>query len=239
MISENREYGAKGRFGIGVPQANPTVEPEFRRLMPDGVECHSVRMFHASDDSKERQIAYLRDLPSYLERYDVLRLDGFGFAMTGSSYWAGAEQEKRRIETAQARFGYPVITSAEATARTLGDMGMERLFLVSPYPPTLTEAAEAYWTSRGFQVDAIAPVGQGLADTRNIYKLSLADVVATLSAADFGRADVVLLSGTGLASLPVLDRAREYSDKPLLSSNFCLARELLKISNLKPRLDIP
>ena len=66
MTAEHREYGTKGRFGIGVPQANTTVEPEFRQLMPDGVEPYTVRLFHRSEDSKARQIAYLERLEDSL-----------------------------------------------------------------------------------------------------------------------------------------------------------------------------
>ena len=43
-----------------------------------------------------------------------------------------------------------------------------------------------------------------------------------------------MLSGTGLPTLPALRRAHEVTSKPVVSSNYCLARELLKPLGLKP-----
>ena len=48
--------------------------------------------------------------------------------------------------------------------------------------------------------------GQGRADTRNVYNLTSSDVLEFLSVTDFRPVDAVLLSGTGLASLPVSRR---------------------------------
>ncbi len=49
--------------------------------------------------------------------------------------------------------------------------------------------------------------------------------------------DAVVISGTGLPTLTALHRADEVTNKPVVSSNYCLARESLKPLGLKPRLE--
>jgi maleate isomerase len=228
-VSSGLDYGARGRFGLLTPQANPTVEPEFRRLMPEGTELYVARSTSRSDDPRERLIEYLERLPDTLRQFDTLRLRAVAFACTGSSYLLGAGREAERLRAAEAVIGAPVESAALAILRALELVGARRIFVVSPYPAWLRDAGVAYWRAAGLDVVGTAdvptqPIG-GRPDTRGIYELQSANAAAALEALDTRGADVVLLSGTGMPSLPLL-RARAGTPPRLLSSNLCLAWRL-------------
>ena len=126
--------------------------------------------------------------------------------------------------------------AAEAIARYLDQIGARRIALVSPYPASLVEAAERYWRSRGIEVAVINRIDIGSTDTRKIYELSSSDAMGALETTSLEGADAVVLSGTGLPTLGALRRAREVTGLPVVSSNYCLAWELLKPYGLEPSL---
>jgi maleate isomerase len=220
-----RDYGARGRFGLLTPQANPTVEPEFRRLMPAETELYVARLVSASDDPRSRLVEYLERLPAEVTQYDTLRLDAVAFACTGSSYLLGAAREAEIVAAARDAFGCPVETAALAILSALDLARARRIFVVSPYPAWLLEAGLAYWRAAGLEIAGSATVPTGRADTRGIYELQSADAAAVLDRLDTRGADAVLLSGTGMPSLALL-RSRGNSRPPVLSSNLCLAWRL-------------
>ena len=224
-MSTQCDYGARGRFGLLTPQANPTVEPEFRRLAPAGTELYVARLTSRSDDPRTRLIEYLERLPETLVQYDTLRVDAVAFACTGSSYLLGARRETEILAAAQAAIGAPIETAAEAILKALKTMGARRILIVSPYPDWLRDAGIAFWREAGLEVVGAATVPIGRADTRGIYELQTADAAGVFDSLDTRGADAVLVSGTGMPSLELL-RARRSQDPPVISSNLCLAWRL-------------
>jgi len=224
-MSKARDYGARGRFGLLAPQANPTVEPEFRRLAPADTELYVARLTSRSDDPRTRLTEYLERLPETLAQYDTLRLDAVAFACTGSSYLLGAAREAEILQAAQAVIGAAVETASGAILRALARLDARRIFIVAPYPDWLRDAGITYWQQAGLEVVGTATVPIGRADTRGIYELQSADAAATLAGLDTSGADAVLLSGTGMPSLAPL-RARRWQQPPTISSNLCLAWRL-------------
>jgi maleate isomerase len=226
-VNGARDYGALGRFGLLTPQANSTVEPEFRRLVPDAAELYVARLTSRSDDPRARLVEYLERLPDTLAQYDTLRLDAIAFACTGSAYLLGAAREAEILRAARNMTGAPVETAAGAIRDALQRIGAQRIFIVSPYPDWLRDAGIAYWQAAGVEVAGVATVDTGRTDTRGIYELQSADAAGALDGLDTLGADAVLLSGTGMPSLALL-QARRAQRPPLLSSNLCLAWRVLQ-----------
>ena len=226
---EKPEYGSGGWVGIGTPQANPTVEMEFRRLLPADVEPLTTRLVSRAQSSDERLVDYLEGLPDSLRTFDTLPLRAFGFACTGSTYLVGRNREAEIASVAEKNFGYPIITAAEAVRRVLRSSGAERIALVAPYPKHLVDAAVAHWEAVGLRVTTFRRIDLGSMDTRMIYRLGSSDVLRELEGLDVGAADSVLVSGTGVPTLNALAPAEERFGRPVLSSNLCLARALANL----------
>lgn len=216
-------YGAAGRFGVGVPQSNPTVEPEMSVLLPRAAAIYATRLTSLEADPQTRLRAYIASLEDSLATYDGLALSAFGFACTGSSYLVGADEERRISEAASQRFGYPVLTAADAIVGAMQRIGARRIAMVAPYPDALIAAGKAYFEARGLEVISTRRVVTRTTDTRSIYELT-PDQAADLLADSARDVDAVLISGTGMASLPLLDPK---GAPPVLSSNLCLAARLL------------
>lgn len=213
-------YAKHGRIGLGTPQANPTVEDEFSILLPQTVGCHVVRLNSEASEPAQRLSDYIVNLPTFLARFDTFKPDVFAFACTASAYLVGAEAEADIAKRCEDQFGYKVVTAPMALKWALQQLGAERLLIAAPYPNTIRGAALAFWQSAGFDVSCVHRIETHSNDTRSIYKLSSDDAQAALDKFDLGGIDAVVLSGTGMPSLPVLARD---NNVPVISSNLALA----------------
>jgi len=223
MDRMEREYGPGGWIGVGVPQANPTVEAEMRRLLPPDAELLTSRLVSRAPTSVERLIDYFDGLDRTLDSYDVLRPDVYGFACTGSSYLVGAEREAEIVAEAEARLGCPFVTAAQAILDALAALAVERVALLAPYPADIVEAGVAFWRAAGLSVVQVMTIDLGSQDTRRIYGLRSADALAALDDGVSDKAEALLMSGTGMPTLAALAPAADRIGRPVLSSNYCLA----------------
>jgi maleate cis-trans isomerase len=98
-----------------------------------------------------------------------------------------------------------------------------RLALGTPYPESISRQGRTYWEAAGFQI-----VGyHRLAGVADIYAESEARAAALARLADAPDAQAVLISGTGLPTVGVLEALERELGKPVVSSNqACLWRAL-------------
>jgi len=230
-----RDYGERGRIGLGTPQANPTVEAEFARLIPPGFEVVTTRLFSPAASPRDRLTDYIEHLPDYLARFGGIPMDAFCFACTGSAYLVGRQREESIVQAAR-EAGQHVITATAAIRSQLNEWGARRILLAAPYPAWLLEAAQAYWGASGFELAGIHRIRtRSEEDTYSIYELTSQEALAALRSVDASGADVVLLSGTGMPTLPILAEAAALTGRPVVSSNLALARVALGRFGATPR----
>ena len=144
------EYGSRGIVGLGVPQANPTVEQEAFALRPQGLSLVTTRLTSDASQLEDRLRDYLENTPHFVGRFDDLSIDAYGIACTGSSYLLGPEEDAALAKNCTDQLQLPVITAAGAVRQCLEKFNAQRIAIVSPYPDWLAEHATQFWTTAGF-----------------------------------------------------------------------------------------
>ena len=222
-------YGSLIRFGLVVPPANATVEPEIAALMPPGGAIYAARLPGTVKQDTSRGLegrieGYVAALPDVVRSFGGMELDVLCLMHTGSSYVVGIDGEARLREALALSGADRAYTAAEATAKTLAALGAERIALVVPYPEWLAESSVAYWTARGFAVIDVAKPR----DVVSIYEIPAQAVLDAIARLDWGKADAIVLTGTGMATLGVLESYAPKSDIPVISANQCAAWQALR-----------
>ena len=211
------EYGSEGLLGVLTPQANTTVEPELSILLPPRMAMLNARLTSPKPTIAARLVDYVESLDHAVTQFANAPIGAVAFACTGASYLVGRAVEDEAVARLSARMGVPFITAALAVCDAFEALGARRIGLVSPYPPDLTEASAAYWTSRGFTVGRVVAAAAPSGAFHPIYAMSAGSAAEALAGMTGAGVEAIVMLGTGMPTLgPILERP-EVDGAPVIS----------------------
>lgn len=219
------------RGAILVPPANPTVEPETRFLLPDSLGLYVARFAVQPDSTLEqRNEGYLAMYDGAVKAFGSIALDSAVIGLTGPSYRLGPDGDAERCAALTEDAGFPLTTASRAIAEALAALGAGKVALISPYPDWLTEKAASYWRETGCEVTQIL----NMSEEFRAYALTTQEVLAAIEKIDSQGCDAVVMSGTGMLTVPAILAAPQRERLPLLSSNLCSAWWMLRTAGAAP-----
>jgi maleate isomerase len=225
--------GWRARLGFLVPPGNPTVESEMIALAPRGVSTHFHRMVARGEaGSPAGQSERNRTMIEHLEESALLlamvKPQAIAVAHTATSYMLGREGERQLLARLEAATGTRVVTAFGAIAAALARLGVRRLAYGTPYAPETTRQGQAHLEAHGFEVVRC----ERLPGVANIYDETPERAYRLARMVDVPAAQAVLLSGTGLPTLPVLEALEADLGKPVLSSNAAMMWHTLRLAGV-------
>lgn len=216
--------GTRARFGVIVPATNAVVEHDYHLMAPEGVTCHTGRMFLPNPvmDSDEGFIALLDQIRASIgvAVRDVLccQPNRLVMGMSAETFWGGvagnAEFTGRVSELGN---GLAVSTGATACREALETMGARRLAVFSPYQPVADRQVAAYFTEAGFEV--VRVTGLRCPTATSIAAVPPDQLIELVRSLDGDDVDAIVQVGTNLSFVRTADAMERVLGKPVLAIN--------------------
>lgn len=227
-------YGWRARVGLLVPSSNTTNEPEFQRVLPDGVSLHTARL--PLEDVNADDLAAMSETAAraseHLGHADV---DVVAYGCTTGSLVKGHDYAESLEAKVSAAAGAPAVATALSVERALDALAAESVAVVTPYVEELNERERSFLGTAGFDVRSID--GHGVERNTEIGALSPQAAYRQAAAAVDGAVDAVFVSCTNYRTFEVVDRLEADLGIPVVTSNQATLWDALRRLDVEHAVD--
>ncbi len=231
-------YGWRARLGVLVPSGIVAIEPEFARVVPEGVSCHYHRFKFTGGGQTGDVLADLEQAGDHIadaaELIADVRPAAVAMTGTGVSFIGGYGYDLKLIERMRARNGnLPTTTTSTAVIAAMKAMGIKKVSLALPYIEAVAKAAAGFVGDNGVEVVKsrwLGKAGWEIAEIPDDVTIALAAEV------DAPESDAVFISCTDLHTFAFIDRLEQRLGKPVISSNQATIWQLLRLAGISDRI---
>lgn len=224
VAPEYEPVAAVTRFGMIALATDLTSERDAALHLPEGSALHVTRVPFENPSTPDN---LGRMAPNLAAAADLLvpgiPLAAIAFSCTAASVEIGDAAIAAAV--GETRPGVPVVTPPDAAVEGFAALGTRRIALVTPYLPETTAPMAAYFAGRGLEV--VRAECLGIADDRDIARVSHATIRAAAEAADGPDVEAVFLSCTALPAIGVIGAIEDRLGKPVISSNQAVVWRML------------
>lgn len=232
-LSFTTDAGAaeRARLGLLVLESDQTVEWEFRTLTDiPGVSVYHARLANDVTVTPETLARMETELPVAARLLpDYLGLKAIAYGCTSGSTIIGEDRVARAIGSVHP--GVPVTNPLSAAKAAFKALKIQRLALLTPYSPEVTDAMQARFSDAGINVIRVGSFYEesdlvvGKIDQKSILK----GIIAIGNNPDI---DGVFVSCTSLRAADIIEQAEETLGKPVTASNHAMAWHLLRLAEI-------
>lgn len=219
----------KPAMGLIVLRVDETIETEFRQMIPPDAARLYVSRLPSGDDLTPESIAAMEDALGGAAALlpPAVAFDVVAYACTSGTAHIGANSVTRTVS--QAVKTRAVTNPLTAAIARLTELGAQRVGIVSPYTPEVSQPLITEFDAAGLAVaETLSFDERQEARVARIDPASIAEAARAL--ASRGKPDAIFLSCTNLQTTEILDNLTEELGLPVLSSNQVLAWHMQQLA---------
>jgi maleate cis-trans isomerase len=226
-------YGSKGRIGLAILDIDFCIEPDLRRVLPDGVEIHAARVMYPHEVTEQALKEATQGLSQAVASLLAVQPRSIVWACTSGSFFDGKSgNEALLCQLSQMANGLPVATASSSLVAALHALGIRRPSVGTPYSPEINNRLFGFLRDSGFDPFPVAGYFDRLVDDITLQSLEEEDVATFARSIARSEADAVVISCTGLPTARIAPRLEEELGKPVITSNLAILWHAMRIGRI-------
>ena len=227
-------YSWRARIGLILPSLNATMEPEFYRMIPDGVAVHTTRLLleEGTPDKLEKMAEDSAKAAKMLATADV---DAIMYGCTSGSLIKGVGWDLEIIKMIEDATGIPTTTTSTAVIQAFRELGVTKVAVGTPYIDPVNDMEKVFFEGNGVEVVNIE--GLGFTQGCDLHGVPRGKAYAFGKSVDRPEAQCVFISCTDFHAIHELQALERDCGKPAMSSNTASLWAILKKAGVREPID--